>query len=210
MNRFDILIPSLFFICVSCSNYKKDELTIDPSIQEEVESNISESNYGMFSQFMLIYENKLIGEFYEDDKLIGTISEEDNRMNTFKSSYYWRGDTVVIDGAFGLFGGIGFTMKIVNGKATVYHLLFSDDFATYAFNEKDSLQFRLEVPCKETVMVISEIPDIKNKQTIYGYVEFESDDYYSCSALASGKEIKPRKKQRTNMKIFFKSGFLDL
>jgi hypothetical protein len=57
--------------------------------------------------------------------------------------------------------------------------------------------------------VLSEIPDPIKNQIVYGYVEFKSGDYYASSGSADGQEILPRKKQRANMKIYFKSGHLD-
>ena len=114
-----------------------------------------------------------------------------------------------IDGAFGLFGGTGFSIKIIKGKATLYHMLASDEFPSYAYSEKDSLIFRLEIPCTDTKIVLSEIPDKTKKQVIYGYVEFKSGDYYASSGSVDGQEILPRKKQRANMRIYFKSAHID-
>ena len=69
---------------------------------------------------------------------------------------------------------------------------------------------RLEVPCSDTKIVLSEIPDSTKKQIIYGLVEFKSNDFYSASgAFLEGEEPK-RKKTRNNMKIYFKSGLLKM
>ena len=119
-------------------------------------------------------------------------------------------DTLGIDGAFGLFGGIGFSIKIINGKAKLYHMLSADDFPYYAYEENDDLIFRLEVPCNETEIILSEIPDSISNQTIYGYVAFKSDNYYISSGSADGQEILPRKRQSADMKIYFKSSKLNL
>ena len=89
-------------------------------------------------------------------------------------------------------------------------MLSSDDFPSYAYNENDSLIFRLEVPCTDTKIILSEIPDSTKKQVIYGYVEFKSSDYFSSSGSADGQEILPRQKLRNNMKLYFKSGKLEL
>ncbi|MCZ8215202.1 MAG: hypothetical protein O9262_03135, partial [Cyclobacteriaceae bacterium] len=128
----------------------------------------------------------------------------------FKSFYLWEGDTLNIDGAIGLFGGGGFALKIINGKATVYHMLSSDDFPTYAYGEKTELIDRLEVPCHDTKAIISEIPLKGAGKIIYGYVEFKSEDYYTGQWTVDGNENEPRKKSRANMKMYFKSGELKL
>jgi hypothetical protein len=117
----------------------------------------------------------------------------------------WKGDTLKIDGAFGLFAGFGFAVDIYKNKATVYHLASSDETPAFAYHEKSKLISRLEVHCSQTKIILSELPDSLRNQTIYGYVEFKSDDYYVSSGMISGKETLPRKKQRINMKIYFKS-----
>lgn len=187
-----------------------DGLIIDPNIKTEVEKNITASELDAVKDKILIYNNLMLVDLYEDDKLIVSLKEKDGKGTVFKSFYYWQGDTLGIDGAYGLFGGSGFSINIVNGKATVYHMLSSDDFPSYAYKEKDSLIFRLEVPCTETKITLSEIPDSTKKQIIYGYVKFKSGDYYASSGFADGQEILPRKKQRANMRIYFKSAKLDL
>lgn len=198
----------------SCGQTTKDNstggLTIDPNIKTEVEKNITPFGFGVGQDKILIYNNRMLLDFYEDDKLSISLKEQDNKSTVFKSFYYWRSDTLGIDGAFGLFGGTGFSIKIIKGNATLHHMLASDDFPSYAYKEKDSLIFRLEVPCTDTKIVLSEIPDSTKNQTIYGYVEFKSGDYYASSGSVDGQEILPRKKQRANMRIYFKSAKLDL
>lgn len=148
-------------------------------------------------------------DLYEDDKLKISLKEQDNRSTVFKSFYFWQGDTLGIDGAYGLFGGTGFSIKIVNDKAMLYHMLASDDFPSYAYNAKDSLIFRLEVPCIDTKIILSEVPNKTKKQVIYGYVEFKSADYFSNSGSTGGQEILPRKRQRADMRIYFKSAYVE-
>lgn len=214
MTKYLIIIIIFCSTLCSCGQSPKDNLmgglTIDPNIKNEVAKNITPSEFGAGQDKILIYNNRILLDFYEDDKLSISLKEQDNKSTVFKSFYYWKGDTLGIDGAFGLFGSIGFSIKIIKGNATLYHMLASDDFPSYAYKEKDSLIFRLEVPCTETKIVLSEIPDSTKNQIVYGYVEFKSGDYYASSGSADGQEILPRKKQRANMRIYFKSAKLDL
>lgn len=214
MTKYLIIIITFCSTLCSCGQSTKDNLTgvltIDPSIKTEVEKIISPSEFGAGLDKILIYNNLMLVDFYEDDILNVSLQEQDKKSTIFKSFYYWQGDTLAIDGAFGLFGGTGFSLKIVKDKATLYHLLASDEFPTYAYREKDSLIFRLEVPCTNTKIILSEIPDSSKNQIIYGYVEFKSGDYYASSGSADGQEMMPRKKQRANMKVYFKSAKLDL
>jgi hypothetical protein len=208
-----ILITFSFW---SCGQPRLDAINgfmIDPAIKGEAEKNfksagkydeINNSNVGF-----QIFENDLEFEFYENDSLILS-TEGKPRGILFKSFYLWEGDTLTIDGAIGLFGGGGFSIKIVDSKATVYHMLSSDDFPTYAYGEKSELIDRLEVPCNDTKAIVSEIPIKGAGKIIYGYVEFKSEDYYSSQGTVDGKELDPRKKSRANMKMYFKSGELKL
>lgn len=214
MTKYLIIITTFCSILSARAQTTKDNstagLTIDPNIRTEVEKNITISEFGAGQDKILIYNNRMLLDFYEDDKLSISLKEQDNKSTVFKSFYYWQGDTLGIDGAFGLFGGTGFSIKIVKGKTTLFHMLASDEVPSYAYNQKDSLIFRLEVPCTNTKIILSEIPDATKKQVIYGYVEFKSGDYYSGSGEADGQEILPRNKQSANMKIYFKSAYLDI
>ena len=185
-------------------------LTIDSNIKIEVEKHIENStDFEMYQDKMQVYLNSGFVEAFENDSLTFTTKEKENKV-PFKSFYLWQGDTLIIDGAFGLFGGIGFDIKIRNNEAILNHMLSSDDFPNYAYKEKDSLIFRLEVPCTETKIILSEVPDKTKKQIIYGYIEFKSENFYSSRGSAEGKEILPRQKLRNNMKLYFKSGYLDI
>jgi hypothetical protein len=163
MTKYLIIIITFCSTIYSCGQTAKDNstggLTVDPTIKTEVEKNTSPSEFGAGQDKILIYNNLMLVDFYENDKLIMSTKEQDNKSTVFKSFYYWRGDTLAIDGAYGLFGGAGFSIKIIKGKATLYHMLASDDFPSYAYKGKDSLDFRLEVPCTDTKIVLSEIPD---------------------------------------------------
>ncbi|MFC4262647.1 hypothetical protein ACFOWM_07150 [Ferruginibacter yonginensis] len=209
-------IIAIFLFCLTltaCGQSKNSDavkdLTIDPRIKSEVEKHIENSKeLDAFKDKMEVYINSGDIQSYQNDSL--TINSKMGSYKApFKSFYLWHGDTLSIDGAFGLFGGVGFGIEIVNNKAILYHMLSSDDFPSYCYNANDSLIFRLEVPCSDTKIILSEIPDSTKKQIIYGYVEFKSKDYYASSGSADGQEILPRQKMRNNMKLYFKSGHLN-
>ncbi|MDR3227257.1 MAG: hypothetical protein LBT56_06260 [Prevotellaceae bacterium] len=212
-----IILYLILFIFVlplfSCGQTNNDSsingLIIDASIKNEVEKNISSLNFGEVQDKLLIYNNRMFVDYYEDNELMTSTTDKEIKQ-VFKSFYYWQGDTLGIDGAFGFFGGVGFSIKITENKATLYHLLASDEFPTYAYNENDNLLFRIEVPCTDTKIILSKIPDSTKNQVIYGYVEFKSEEYYSSSGSVEEHEISPRKKQRVDMKIYFKSTKLNI
>lgn len=201
------LLSVTIYSCGQTSGTKTiDGLVINPQIKFEAEKNIKDiKDFEKVNQGFQIFENMVTMEFYENDSLI--LSTQDNPKSImFKSFYLWSGDTLVIDGAIGLFGGGGFSVQIVNNKATVYHMLSSDDFPTYAYGEKTKLLDRLEVPCNDVKVILSEIPTKDKSNVIYGYVEFKSDNYFTSQGTTDGKEFKPRTKSRSNMKMYFRSG----
>jgi hypothetical protein len=205
MAKYLIICFVLFFPPFSMGqtgNVIIDGLIIDSSIKNEVEKNIRDSEFSKQSE-ILIYNNQMFIDIFEDDKQIIS-SDKNGASQIFKSFYYQRGDTLGIDGAFGLFTGIGFSIKIAKGKAKLYHLVSSDEIPGYSYTSNGKLIFRLEVPCTETKIILSEVPNKDKQQVIYGYVEFKSGEYYSS------KGSLPRSKYRVNMKIYFKSSLIHL
>lgn len=188
-------------------------LTIDPEIKFEAEKHFtSASEYEKINSSdhgFQIFETSLEFDFYQNDSLIASTQRAPKAI-LFKSFYLWKGDTLIIDGAIGLFGGGGFSIQVIDGNATVYHMLSSDDFPTYAYGEKTEIRSRLDVPCHHAKAIVSEIPTKGTGKVIHGYVEFQSKDYYSTNGTVDGKEVGRRIKSRSNMKIYFKSGELRL
>lgn len=203
----------LFLVTLlSCSKAQNNcaikGLTIDPNIKSEVEKHIIEQpEFEKYSNFMQLYGNGLHVESFENDSLVFVTTDFSKKL-PFKSFYLWNKDTLSINGAYGLFGGTGFYIKIADNKAQVFHMLSSDDFPTYAYKKNDSLMMRLEVPCYDTKIILSEMPDATKNQIIYGYVAFKSKNFYSATGVILEDEEPERKKTRNNMKIYFRSGLL--
>ena len=209
------MLKSLFFIIAISSSLSlcaqtkvSNSFTIDTSIRAEVKKRMENSkDFSALKDDMQIYNNPVLAEFYENDKLMFT--SKDKKINrVFKSFFYWENDTLKFDGAFGLFTGLGFTIEIYKNNALLYHLVSSDESPIYSYKEKGSLISRLEVPCTDTKIVLSEMPDSTQTQVVYGYVEFKSGNYYASNGAVNGVEESPRKKLRANMKIYFKSSML--
>jgi hypothetical protein len=185
-------------------------LKIDPEVKHEAKKNFKKlDDFDNTSQGFQIFENNVILELYENDSLIFSTHGTPKTI-MFKSFYLWKGDTLFIDGGIGLFGSSGFSIKIINDKATVYHMLSSDEYPAYAYGDNTKLMDRLEVPCYDVKAILSEIPEKGKSNVIYGYVEFKSDNYYSSQETVNGKEPGERKKSKSNMKMYFKSGEIKL
>jgi len=179
-------------------------LTINANIKKEAEQNIQDLKDSDKVGIQL-YQSKVNLEFYENDSLIVSTSESPKSILS-KSCYLWRGDTLIVEGGIGLFVGAGFLLKLIGNKATVYHMVTSDESPTHAYGEKTDLVHRLEVACQDVKIVLSGLPVKGENQIIYGYVEFKSDNYFTRQGTIEGKEIGPRKKSRANMKMYFRSG----
>jgi hypothetical protein len=212
MIKYLFIFFSTFTLFSQTNNQKEiNGLIIDPTIKQQVENHIKESDdFGKMNSVIQVYENSILGEFFENDTLFFS-NDDITKKQLFKSFYYWKDGKLEIDGAFGLFGGIGFNINFNNNNhAEVFHMLSSDDFPSYAYNEKDTLIYRLEVPCTETKIILSELPDKEKKQLIYGYVEFNSNSYYSSSGSLDEEKKPPKKRYRNNMKIYFRCKYLEL
>ncbi|CAL2090652.1 hypothetical protein [Tenacibaculum sp. 190524A05c] len=211
MKYLNLILVLIFYSCSSKQNkIDINGLIVDPTIKNEVEKHISQPlEWKDSGDFMQVYGNSLSIEGYENDSLVISSTDFSKKL-PFRSFYLWDKDTLGINGAYGLFGGTGFYIKIANKKAKLFHMLSSDDFPTYAYKEKDSLIMRLEVPCTDTKIVLSELPDSTKNRIIYGFVEFKSDSFYSASDVFIKGEEPQRKKIRNNMKIYFKSGLLKI
>ncbi|TKD61431.1 hypothetical protein [Flavobacterium sp. ASW18X] len=211
MKKTVILFSILISIssCGQKENNGKSDFKIDENIKKEVDFKLSESEFGeSFNELFLVYDNVLLANFYENDSLIvSTIGKE--RKMPFKSFYYVKNDTISIDGAYGLFGGFGFSIKFVGNKPMVYHMLAGDDFPEYSESADGQLKFRIEVQCTESTLTLSKFPEPNMNDVIYGIVEFKSKDYYSGAMLVDNEEHGERKKTRMDMKIYFKSKFVD-
>lgn len=212
MKKFMLLLAILQFISGNAQSDRVNisGLTIDPNIRAEVERHlILSKEFDQANHIFPIHENAVLGEFFVKDSLIFS-NADISRKQLFKCFYFWKDGVLGINGAFGLFGGIGFYIKIDNRRATLFHMLSADDFPTLAYGVDTPPLLRLEVPCTETKIILSEVPERGTNQVVYGYVEFQSADYFSVTDAFSDDEIAPRERCRSNMKIYFKSSFLDL
>lgn len=209
-------LTKLVFACLvinssgqTTSSIHIEGLIIDLKIKGEVEAGIKDlDELKDINLGMEIYETKVSIEFYEDDSLIFSTSDRPKGIIS-KAFYYWRGDTLTIDGGIGLAVNAGFSIRIVGNTAMVYHMVSSDESPQYAYSETTEIRHRLDVPCFNYKAVLSELPEKGKGQTIYGYIEFQSKNYFSRGRIKDGSEIERRKKLRSNMKMYFRSRLTD-
>lgn len=184
--------------------------TIDPRVKKKVKKRIGKK-VDTWKDGTPLYSNLIIMELYKNDTLAFSKKEKDNFKNIFNSYYNWKGDTLFIGGSFGLPRAEGFLIRLIKGKATLYHTLFSRDiYPRYAYTEKGEVEWSIEVECEKNKIILSDIPERKNNKAIYGYVEFKTSNYYACNLSDDGKENMPRTKQSKEMRIYFVSGYYQL
>jgi hypothetical protein len=212
MVKFQLLMLCLSALVACGQTVRQSDikgLAIDPNIGEAAKRYMVKPPASVsLDDVMSVYANSIWAQYFEND----TLSFADtsfSQKQLFKSFYLWKGDTLVVHGVFGLFGGFGFAMHLYKNEATLYHLVSADEFKTLAYQPNDSLTDILRVRCSDTQIILSELPSRTKKQEVYGYVAFESDVYYQAN-LAEGKEWRPRVKNRANMRIYFRSSFLKL
>ena len=211
---FSVLI-FYFFSCFSQSNRLKwtDSIVVDANIKNDGEKYFKKYKNIENLNGNLIYEMPLYIEIYKDGKLLWFRNFKSDKNIVFKSGYFWHGDTLIIEGTNGIDGGTGFIIKYYKGKTKLYNLLITDKydskFPNYAYGIDDSLKFRVEIPWTKTKIILSEIPKYKLNKIIYGYVEFDGNEFYQCDRDGAGVKFEYQK-LRTKMKIYFKSSNLNL
>jgi len=194
-----ILITLIY--CTHAQSNSVGGITIDPNIKMEAEKHFNGNEFEQVNRRnqVQIFQNSVEWDLYENDSLLFSTNHKPKTIIS-KSLYLWKGDTLFIDGGVGLAVGVGFSIQIVQGQAKIYHMLSSDDAPDYAYEPTSTVLFRINVPCHKQRAIVSEVPIKGSGKIIYGYVEFESEEFYEIKG--SG----PRVKARSNMKMYFKSG----
>ena len=192
-----LLAVGLAFQTCGQTTKSGEDFTIDPDIEHEAEKYISPLGANELDTLGLIYSNQLKWDLFEEGKLVHSTKDTTASM-PFKAFYYWTSDSLHIDGGFGIFTTLGFAVTICDNKATVKHLLSVDEFPIYKLYETDSLQLRIDVPCNNTKLTLTALPNMYESEPVYGLVEFESEDFYE-----EGND--GIKKFRSNMIIYFRA-----
>lgn len=202
---------TIFLILISCSGIKSEShinFKIDPNIKSIVEQKIKEFPMGVETSDMYMFETPLIGEFFVNDSL--EQKSDGSSHVIFRSFYLQEEDTLKLTGGYGMFGGFGFSSSIVDNSVTLKLLVSSDEVPLLSYTKDGALQKVLHVPLYEGEMVLSSKPVKGSDEIIYGKIILKSKEFYSLEAMVQDRELVPRKKNRMNLTIFFKTSFVDL
>jgi hypothetical protein len=178
-----ILLLLSVYSCSSNQHFK-----VDPELKDTVQRKLGPKPNN------LAYQNELIAEISLDGKIVRTKKVSD--VLSFRTFHYWDKDTLKIIGGFGVESGYGFVAKIINEEATVFHLIFSENTASYSLTKSSDKLQRLEVPCESWDLKISEIPKKNSQSPIWGIISFKSRIYYEFDG-------KRRHSRQTDMDLHF-------
>jgi hypothetical protein len=209
MKKIFLLLITVFVFenCVFNAE-NSNQITIDKSIQKKVENEIIDTFSKDQKDCGLFYINKLHLEYYSNDSL------EKNNYSQLKFYSNWgiKGDSVEINGLYGNdnAGSTGFQISLIHGLPKVTLCIRPHIGGHHAYTKDGKVEFYMNVPTKKSKIILSQIPDNQQLKTIYGYVEFETLDFYSATKYEDGKEVpNQRDKVRANMKVYFKANKCD-
>ena len=208
-------MKSLFFLSLIltisnlafCKKAKSVKFRIDTSVVSQAESRFAPSSFPYLNSEVLIYKNRVEGDFYKNDTL-SKVSEEMNLMLDFRSYYYVQNDTLVLEGLYGIEFSFGFTMKIYKSKMVSIHYLNSSDITpVYAYTASDTLQNRLEVASSVSEIIFSDYPKEEGR-IIYGYLDLQSEEFYSLDDQYGVSDV--RNKEKVRLKMYFKATYVEI
>ena len=195
-------------ICVltwSCEEEFKynNQLVIDSSIKEEVVKYVKGLSKATSDSQSYLYDNNIMFDYFVDDSL--KLSFKDQGYKTLCTTFHRKtDDAILMTAEYDLLGGVGHAIRLVKDEVNVYYIVSAKREApSYALNPSDVLAQQLYIPCSNFNLVLSQIPKGDLNESIYGMLEFETDDFYK-----KDKRTKELKKEKNTVKIYFKSNFL--
>lgn len=195
-------------ICVltwSCKEEFKynNHLIINPDIREEVVKYVKDLSEAENDSQTYMYDNYIMFDYYVDDSL--KLSYKDRGFKTLCTTFHRKTDDgILMTAEYNLFGGVGHAINLVNDEIKVYYLVSAKlEAPSYALKPSDTLVQKLYVPCSNFNLVLSQIPEGSLNESIFGMLEFETDNFYKKDSRT--KEIK---KEKNTVRIYFKSNFL--
>src|SRR5579863_5930762 len=143
------LFPALFSCSQDHGKISFKGYFVDNAVKQKVDPKVRSVNGVTLSTIdFKIYENdSLIADSYATGKSI----DECMTMTSLQ------GDTILITGYVGMFGGFGYQIALFKDTCMVAHFAKSDA-EIYKLKEKDSLDFGVTVPCRHYTLTLSEKP----------------------------------------------------
>lgn len=204
------ILTSIVMILISCSEQNSSSPIIDASIKEEAKKHFSTTPFSdQVGQLIMLYKNDIEIEYSEDGQIVKTMKLDDPNPTLFKSNLTAKEDTLIIGGLYGLWGGSGFRINLLNEEYQIVHLTNSDEFPSYSNTREGEYQYLLKTPCKNTKLILSKEPSKFETDTIFGYIEFESEKYFASPGSVDGKELGPRKEISLKMKAYFQTKWVN-
>ncbi|MGI9653417.1 hypothetical protein [Chryseobacterium sp. RLHN22] len=203
----------LFFLLLSGCVYsqKQIKIIIDPKIKNESLKNINTTDSPSAYTVDSIYQTTFIAKNIVEDTI--GFNHLDNKFlkKDFMCNHYFKGDTLIIDGGFGLrYKMRGFVAKILPNKKAEIKLQLNWGFPSYYNSiEEESAKSSILVNTKSSKLILNRLPENKaDRNHIYGFIEFISNDYFV--EMKNEKNKIPYKEKNTmEYRIYFDSRYLD-
>ena len=176
-----------------------NNLEIDPNVKEKAIKYIQPSGYGKTSDRTLTYNNYMQAETFVNDELLSTITK--GRMDIFKSYYYWKKDSLIIEGGFTLFSNYGFSARILKKKVKIVQLVRNSEYMLDNY-KIGSDKIRNEIKCSSSKLILEKVPDKSQNSEIYGYIEYEGTEHF---AIFDTNTVAKKNVCRDNLKVYFRS-----
>lgn len=208
------------FVLFSCKQpNQKNNIIVDNKITDTTNNNIviNDKIADTVKNNIIILSDKKISDFktrvflqfYVNDKLIETINEDNYSMMSW---YNIRNDTIdlVVHPNMGFGSSAGLLLRFINGSIKVMLLRAAHEpRPLFKLNQKDTFNYFVEVPATRYYLQLSEIPDPKIKQPIYGFIDMESNDYYEKTENGDNYVEKDSTgtKNKDILKFYFRSQY---
>lgn len=182
------------------------QVVIDENVQEKAVLAM-EGGHKRFGRCGLEYLNNI-----DYSLCAGNNSQKRHYVKHMMPFYsYWgiAKDTIVICGLYGIEGKIGFTVHVIAGKAKVYCSIRSSSIGQFSYTKEGDMKIRLDIPAKSAKVILSKIPRDLPTDIVYGFVEFETIDFYERQYENEEKRPNLRNRVRVAMKAYFKASGCD-
>lgn len=190
---------------------QKQKIIIDPKIKNESLKNINTTDSPEAYTVDSIYQTTFIAKNIVEDTIGFNYLDNQFLKKDFMCSHYFKGDTLIIDGGFGLrYKMRGFVAKILPNKEAEIKLQLNWGFPSYYNSVKEeNAKSSILVDTKSSKLILNRLPKNKaDRKHIYGYIEFISWDYFV--KMKNDKTNIPYKEKNTmEYRIYFDSRYFD-
>ena len=178
--KLTIILLSIFFI--GCTNKKTSfHFAIDKSIAEKVKTEIGEldadeNRNNRLSDVGHYYVHTKV-KYFVNDTLTASYNYEEH-VQTYYTEI-GNGDTSMLILSFNVWGAYSPFVYFYKDTFSVFYTVYAHENGDFRFAKKktDTLAEYLNLKPQSYEMILSEKPDLKKKNVIYGYIRVKSEPF---------------------------------